>query len=213
MILSSSLIVTSPLQISWWSYWSYLSDYLILTWNQNDAPLWNSIDDNGCNNCSLIKWKEISYHFNNATYTVWLSKNGELFIIWSDGIIRTLHSAKIHFSNYFILKCGALCTGSNQKLQGAVDGIDIQWIKSLVFSPVNIQFSLRFQWDSIDYVFSIPTLYFEELLAKSHWKEIWFDKNAVEEIYGEAQESLLPEDRALYNKLEWYIKHLVITLK
>jgi hypothetical protein len=39
-------------------------------------------------------------------------------------------------------------------------------------------------------------------LKKSSWKEIWFDKNAVEEIYGEAQNSLTSEDRKLYQKLE-----------
>ena len=89
----------------------------------------------------------------------------------------------------------------------------IEWIKSIIFSHDKIKFSLRFQEDSVDYVFSVPTTYFEYLLKESSLEEIWFDKNAVEKIYGEAQNSLTPEDRKLYQKIEWCINHLVIGMK
>lgn len=167
----------------------------------------------GCSLCSLYQWNTISYPLDGSNYAISLTKEGVLQITSPDNKKRVVHTAKIDFSSYTLLKLGAWCTGKNEKLEGAMNGIMIEWIKSIIFSPINIQFSLRFQGDSVDYVFSVPTRYFEDLLKKSSWKEIWFDKNAVEEIYGEAQNSLTSEDRKLYQKLEWYIKHLVIGMK
>jgi len=167
----------------------------------------------GCLPCSLYQWNSISYPLDGGNYTLSLTKEGVLQITSPGNTKRVVHTAKIDFSSSTLLKLGAWCSGKNEKLEGAMNGIMIEWIKSIIFSPINIQFSLRFKGDSVDYVFSVPTRYFEDLLKKSSRKEIWFDKNAVEEIYGEAQNSLTSEDRKLYQKLEWYIKHLVIGMK
>ena len=167
-----------------------------------------------CNPCSIAKNQKLQLLINHTTrYEVGLSASWELRFQSPNQPKRTLNTARIIFKNQIMLKCGARCKGKSDKLKSAMNGVVVDGIKSISINQINVQFTLRFLWDNVDYTFSVPTWYFTELVAKSTWKEVWFTKNAVEEIYGEAQNSLTKEDKKTYDDLESYITHLVITLK
>lgn len=124
---------------------------------------------------------------------------------------KQLDKVKIDFDRKVDILYPALSKAKQKTIKTAKQGIAINDISKVSIESHTIEFSITYKSET--YFCSIPIHYFHMILDKLSSSSITLPHNAIEEIYGETEETLDAETKKLYEEVHDYLEGLIITIK